>query len=595
MDKNKNPNENTNQINKDKKSTNITGINNNNNLGNPKVTLKKITTLTSSMLEANLKYIKKKNKFQEAIIEESDGEQSSERQEKNNEKKENKIRKKYSKKKTSQFSISEKKLPKVKLRNLNKIDTMEEGRFGFQKKGGKAIGEEKDDQNIRALTPKKIKHQIKNIPFELIDEVKVIEPQILKFFERPISLGDTEENQSIFESFFIASLPKEEHSMAEDLNNPGVSCFSRNLGQCGHESCFKLPSYKAGLIFQYPKKDKNPQNFEITDLVTSLCFPFGLKICFGKYSDKKNDVIKPKKPHDFYFITTNGYNDQNFVYVYNFYVKMKIEDFKKNYKCDPVVNYLNILIKNNDKNFQEKFAECQNMISSQYVYIPHVCCLVSKYPYFKQMKQSIYSILNIRNNEEELIKFLKHIIYEIPDINKYQEYDLQLNFFTPHNMLPIVLKSNNYNRGLNIDLKYMGIILEYFQISLLIKIFKFMLTSQKLLFVVNDSSEYKILSLVTLALLNILYPFNWKYTYIPLLSFSMLKFLQSFLPFIMGIDNNMLEYSKNNYIDKQSNIIIIVLKKNKKSFIQEENPDENADIEIPTKLKDMLINNLKII
>jgi hypothetical protein len=356
-----------------------------------------------------------------------------------------------------------------------------------------------------------------------------------------------------------------------------------------------LPSYKAGLIFQYPKKDKNPQNFEITDLVTSLCFPFGLKICFGKYSDKKNDVIRPKKPHDFYFITTNGYNDQNFVYVYNFYVKMKIEDFKKNYKCDPVVNYLNILIKNNDKNFQEKFAECQNMISSQYVYIPHVCCLVSKYPYFKQMKQSIYSILNIRNNEEELIKFLKHIIYEIPDINKYQEYDLQLNFFTPHNMLPIVLKSNNYNRGLNIDLKYMGIILEYFQISLLIKIFKFMLTSQKLLFVVNDSSEYKILSLVTLALLNILYPFNWKYTYIPLLSFSMLKFLQSFLPFIMGIDNNMLEYSKNNYIDKQSNIIIIVLKKNKKSFIQEENPDENADIEIPTKLKDMLINNLKII
>jgi hypothetical protein len=122
-----------------------------------------------------------------------------------------------------------------------------------------------------------------------------------------------------------------------------------------------------------------------------------------------------------------------------------------------------------------------------------------------------------------------------------------------------------------------------------------MLTSQKLLFVVSDPSEYKNLSLVTLALLNILYPFNWKYTYIPLLSINMLKFLQSFLPFIMGIDNNMMEYAKNNYIEKQNNITIIYLKKNKKSYIELENPDESAGIEIPSELKDMLANDLKTI
>ena len=447
----------------------------------------------------------------------------------------------------------------------------------------------------RAITPKKKSQDIKIVPFDTIEKEIILEPKILDSTEQQISFSDMDDLQSIFESFFIASLPREEYSFAEDINNPGVSYCLHNLSQCGHDTCIKLPAYKAGLIFQYPKEEKNAQNFQISELVTSLCFPFGIKVCFGKYTDKKKELILPKKPSDFYFVTTNGFNDQNYVYVYNFYYKIEIETFKKIYKCDPIKNYLNILIKNNDRNLQTKFEECQAMINTQYVFIPHTCCLVSKYPYFKEMRKAIYSILKLGDNEEELIKFLKNIIYEIPDINKYKNFDLQLNFFTPHNMCPIVLKSKYYNRGLYIDIKEMKILYEYFQVVTLLKIFKLMLTSQKLLFVVSDSSEYKNLSLVTLALLNILYPFNWKYTYIPLLSFNMLKFLQSFLPFIMGIDNNMMEYAKNNYIEKQNNITIIYLRKNRKSYIDVENPDENANIEIPSELKDMLSNDLKTI
>ena len=466
-------------------------------------------------------------------------------------------------------------------KNFNFLDKKTDNENGFNSK--------------RAVTPKKKSQDIKIVPFESIEKEMILEPKILDSNEQQISFSNMEDLQSIFESFFIASLPKEEYSFAEDINNPGVSYCSQNLSQCGHDSCIKLQAYKAGLIFQYPKIEKNPQNFEISEIVTSLCFPFGIKVCFGKYGQKKKELIIPKKPSDFYFVTTNGFNDQNYVYVYNFYLKLEMEKFKKMYKCDPIKNYLNNLIKNNDRNLQNKFEECQKMINTQYVFIPHACCLVSKYPYFKEMRKAIYSILKIRNNEEELIKFLKNILYEIPDINKYKNYDLQLNFFAPHNMYPIVLKSKYYNRGLSIDIKEMKILYEYFQVSLLLKLFTFMLTSQKLLFVVNDSSEYKNLSLVTLALLNILYPFNWKYTYIPLLSFNMLKFLQSFLPFIMGIDNNMMDYAKKNYIEKQNNITIIYLRKNRKSYIEEENLDENGNIEIPTELKEMLYNDLKTI
>ena len=172
----------------------------------------------------------------------------------------------------------------------------------------------------------------------------ILEPKILDSNEQQISFSNMEDLQSIFESFFIASLPKEEYSFAEDINNPGVSYCSQNLSQCGHDSCIKLQAYKAGLIFQYPKIEKNPQNFEISEIVTSLCFPFGIKVCFGKYGQKKKELIIPKKPSDFYFVTTNGFNDQNYVYVYNFYLKLEIEKFKKMYKCDPIKNYLNNLI-----------------------------------------------------------------------------------------------------------------------------------------------------------------------------------------------------------------------------------------------------------
>ena len=500
-------------------------------------------------------------------------------------------------------SSSEKKLQVLSINNLKKINnemipkdteilenTMQNKIVNF--KDDKSENENGHSQK-RAMTPKKKSQDVKLVPFDNIEKEIALEPKIIDSMEKQISFMNIEESQSIFESFFIASLPKEEYSFAEDINNPGATYCSKNLSQCGHDSCIKLSAYKAGLIFKYPPVEKNPQNFEMSDLVTSLCFPFGIKVCFGKYENK--ELIMPKKPSDFYFVTTNGFNDQNYVYVYNFYIKLELEEFKKTYKCDPIKDYLNMLIKNNDRNLQTKFAECQNMINTQYVYIPHTCCLVSKYPYFKEMRKTIYSILKLINNEDLLIKFLKHIIYEIPDINIYKTYDLQLNYFIPYNIFPIVLKSKYYNRGLYIDIKNMKILYEYFQVALLLKIFKLMLSSQKLLFVVNDSSEYKSLSLVTLALLNILYPFNWKYTYIPLLSFNMLKFLQSFLPFIMGIDNNMMDYAKENYIEKQNNITIIYLRKNRKSYIDVENPDENANIEIPSELKEMLTNDLKTI
>ena len=167
----------------------------------------------------------------------------------------------------------------------------------------------------------------------------------------------SEEIQSIYESFFIASIPKDEYSFAEDIdsNDSTIANTSMKLGQCNHDCCLKLPAYKGGLIFRFPQKEKNEQNFKISELVFSLCFPYGINFCFGNCNEEKTELYLHKKPSDFFFVTNNGYNDRNYIYVYNFYLKVDVEKFKSEYKCNPIKTYLNSFIKNNDKNFQTRF------------------------------------------------------------------------------------------------------------------------------------------------------------------------------------------------------------------------------------------------
>ena len=118
-------------------------------------------------------------------------------------------------------------------------------------------------ESKRTLTPKKKSKEIKLVPFDSIEKESILEPRIMDSEEMQISFSDMEELQSICESFFIASIPKDEYSFAEDINNSGEAYFFKNLGQCGHNCCLKLPAYKGGLLFQYPKKEKNEQNFQI--------------------------------------------------------------------------------------------------------------------------------------------------------------------------------------------------------------------------------------------------------------------------------------------------------------------------------------------
>jgi hypothetical protein len=54
---------------------------------------------------------------------------------------------------------------------------------------------------------------------------------------------------------------------------------------------------------------------------------------------------------------------------------------------------------------------------------------------------------------------------------------------------------------------------------------------------------------------------RWIHTYIPVLSEEMIKYLQSFMPFIMGIEMNLLNTAKQ-YLNEEETIYLVYIKKN---------------------------------
>ena len=100
-------------------------------------------------------------------------------------------------------------------------------------------------------------------------------------------------------------------------------------------------------------------------------------------------------------------------------------------------------------------------------------------------------------------------------------------------------------------------ILKYLSIENIIKIYHLTLLEQKILFIDND---YQLLSNISFAFINLIYPFFWSDIYVPVLSLSSVRFLQSIIPFIMGTDEFLFKYSLNNdYIDRknENNIVFV--------------------------------------
>lgn len=266
---------------------------------------------------------------------------------------------------------------------------------------------------------------------------------------------------------------------------------------------------------------------------------------------------------------TNENGERLYMLVSQYYRKIDYMDFKKLYTLDPVKDFFQLnkivgMIEDSHKNkdnkpldkLQQNIDTFSGFVSNDYIYIPYAVALISRYPYIKAMERCLetYLKLSIDSSQppEEMYRLLNHLIYEVPSPPPCKK----LMFYIPYQTSPIEV-CMNFNKNLPLTSYSLKVLLDYLSIDNIIQVHNLMLLEQKILFVAN---EYCLLSEVIEAFVNIMYPMQWVHTYIPVLSEDNIKYLQSFMPFLMGIEESMLDRAKC-YLE-EDNVFIFNIKKN---------------------------------
>ena len=424
-------------------------------------------------------------------------------------------------------------------------------------------------------------------------------------------------SENVFSKEYISNLNYSEHEydtfcqcvIISGLKSSKMKILENTEGlpsSCGHKNCALLQSFSPSILYSYQNLNKT-NKIEINDLTTNLIFPLGIKICMSFDSMKEY----PKQSEPFMNIIHNENGDIFYIMSYIYYKKMTIKQYEERYKINPV-NIFNKKQLNNHKNnnqnnllkFEKEIDIISKFVLNETIFIPECISLISRFPFFEQMSQCLKTLISIRDNSK-INLFINHIINQVPVPYKNQE----ILFYIPSNDTPLKI-GNPFNY--NIDNFKCENILDYFPNQTIIQIFYLILLEQQILFIDNN---YKILSSMSYLFSNFIYPFNWSNTYIPILSLTSVKFLQSIIPFIMGADESLVQYAIDNQflgqkviaIDISNNLIDndinnILHKKKCKNF---KNVIKSLEIpKIPEKFEKILnfklnelrkINNLTII
>ena len=482
----------------------------------------------------------------------------------NNEKSQNPVKKLFSVFRTNNNKIEQK---NNEVKEEKKENKEEENKDRNEPENNKiqtpqeTISNQTKNQNIPETPQQNIKPEEIKVKTNDFDEIFLEGLTYERYLSKLKSENKKEHEtgrESFCEGFFIASFPQKDGKVIEDSQS-----FP---SPCGHAECSLLPAMKAEIIARYPLKDT--KNLELNNLAATICFPTGIKVC---YSEENPSMIK-----DYVTPITNQKGERYYMMTYHFYHKFMNDYYSKFYEMHPLKHhlmkfgdsYLNMSEEQMDENImnkiQQSLEKSQELGFRDYVYVPYCICLISKYPYVTEMKkclQSIYTMVinHLSENRPDLNNLIMYLIHSVP----IPERNTKVKFFVPY-----------CNKGIDLicpkvqDISIMNTnishLLNYFSIDKLIIIFRLVLFEKKILFIDDD---YTRLSFVTDSFISLLYPFQWVHTYIPIMSNQMLKYLETFLPFLNGINsslmNSVTKVFINNENEDSEEVFIVYITKDK--------------------------------
>ena len=318
-----------------------------------------------------------------------------------------------------------------------------------------------------------------------------------------------------------------------NFNKPKIIENSDKLmADCNHTFCSSFPAISPDIYARYPEKDTD--DFEISELGASICYPNGIKLCFEKNEMHINGL------KNFTSILTNQVGKRYFLSTYHLYFKYSYDEFMNKYEYGNLIDK-DLLQKSNLKN----------------IYIPFGICLLSPYPFFNQIEKCLeslrFAIANNNSNPNEIYDLLVYLIKSIP----IPSPGTNLNFPLPYFSELITINQPKYK-----DIFLFGdnptIILEYFSVEEIIIIMRLLLFEQKILIIGNN---YEILSHIIYNFSILLYPMQWVHTFIPIMTEKTIRYLDSFLPFFNGMHVSLFELASSTLENTKENIFIYDLNK----------------------------------
>ena len=353
-------------------------------------------------------------------------------------------------------------------------------------------------------------------------------------------------HETFCEGFFLASFPKK--------NGQVIEKSSKFPASCGHQECSELPSMKPEIILKYPLK--NTKNLEFNNLAATICFPTGIKMC---YSEEE----MPKPIEDYVTQITNQKGERLYMRTFHFYKKMSNIVFMKEYEVNSLKYNLStfgdeyLFLKEEQyteeitDSIQKNLDFCQELGSRDIVYVPHCLCLISKYPYIAELGKCLETIYRILGTKKDLLNFeindlIMYLINSIP----IPEQNMRIQFFIPYcNNPKIELQCPKLNDISIMNSNFMGLF-KYLSTDNIVLIFRLLLSEKKILFIHDDYTE---LTNITNSFITLLYPFQWIHPYIPIMSTQMLKYLETFLPFLNGIHISLMNLVEKIFKDDENN------------------------------------------
>lgn len=428
------------------------------------------------------------------------------------------------------------------------------------------------DENFKSKDDTSICHISKDSGKKIKDEPEVINDELnkLTYLNYEIKQLDEVDGPTFCEGFFVAGLDRSRLEM--------IHSFDQTRPNCEHKDCSVLFAYKPKIITKVQKKSKS---FSINDLMSNLCFPQGIKLCFHK---KESEI---KSQTNFMTILTNESGERFYLMTYHYYIKIHYLDFQNYYQVDSVKEYLkripelgnelNLSGSKLDKLIESNLMVCSQFINTEFVYIPQCAGLISRYPYASVMEECLESYVKLASDNgadvKELVSFLKNIVFEIPASTN----DKRVLFYLPYNTISSELLGL-YIRGNKISNFSCTHLVNLLSSELIIMILHLLLLEQKIIFICNHYSE---LGYVIDCFCELFYPLRWEHTLIPVLPDECVPLVNTPTPFIMGIHESQISKLRNVF-EKEERIFLVFIHK---SCIEEsDKPGKKLDKKSLNKL-----------